>query len=194
MNQITSLSYSHFVTFLFCSILITLCYAHKIHERDLYFEVLEPSDIRYTFRCRPASNFGTKFNRAFKNIYLIPAKPLEGCSHLRNRFEAKGNILLIERGQCSFVTKVLNAEESGALGVIIMDNDPKADDYFLEMIDDMTERDVHIPAMFLQYRDGRLIVNSIEKNHLSGARINIPLNLTYNEMLKVHRAPGSHWL
>jgi len=35
-----------------------------------------------------------------------------------------------------------------------MDNDPTADDYFLEMMDDMTKRNVNIPAMFLQYRDG----------------------------------------
>ncbi len=39
-----------------------------------------------------------------------------------------------------------------------------------------------------------LILNSIEKNNLIGARINIPLNLTYNEILQVHRAPGSYWL
>jgi hypothetical protein len=39
-----------------------------------------------------------------------------------------------------------------------------------------------------------MILDSIERNHLIGARINIPLNLTYNEMLKVHRAPGSNWL
>ncbi len=38
------------------------------------------------------------------------------------------------------------------------------------------------------------ILNAIEKNHLIGARINIPLNLTYDEMLKVQRAPGSYWL
>ena len=39
-----------------------------------------------------------------------------------------------------------------------------------------------------------LILNSIEENHVIGARINIPLNLTYNEILQVHRAPGSYWL
>jgi hypothetical protein len=39
-----------------------------------------------------------------------------------------------------------------------------------------------------------MILNSIEENHLIGARINIPLNLTYNEILKAPRAPGSNWL
>jgi hypothetical protein len=55
---------------------------------------------------------------------------------------------------CSFVTKVSNAEDSGALGVLVMDNDRTADDYFIDMIDDMTKRNIQIPAMFLQYRDG----------------------------------------
>ncbi|CAF0811763.1 unnamed protein product [Rotaria sp. Silwood1] len=164
------------------------------HYKDLYFEVVEPSDINYTFRCRPAKNLGTNFNQFLKNIYLIPAKPFRACSQLQNDFELNGNIALIERGECSFVTKVIIAQESGALGVIVMDNNPTADDYFVDMIDDMTQRNILIPAMFLQYKDGHMILNSIEKNNLIGARINIPLNLTYNQMLKVHRAPGSYWL
>lgn len=56
--------------------------------------------------------------------------------------------------ECSFVTKSLNAEKSGARGVLIMDNDPTADDYLVQMLDDTTGRIVNIPAMFLQYRDG----------------------------------------
>ena len=39
-----------------------------------------------------------------------------------------------------------------------------------------------------------LILNALEKNRVIGARINIPLNLTYEAMLKAHRAPGSYWL
>jgi hypothetical protein len=48
----------------------------------------------------------------------------------------------------------MNAQQSGVLGVIVMDNDRTADDYFVDMMDDLTERNVQIPAMFLQYRDG----------------------------------------
>lgn len=55
---------------------------------------------------------------------------------------------------CSFVTKIVHAEKSGVRGVIVMDNNPAADDYLVEMLDDMTGRTVTIPAMFLQYRDG----------------------------------------
>ena len=52
------------------------------------------------------------------------------------------------------MTKIINAQESGAVGVIVMDNDRTADDRFVEMIDDYTKRNVQIPAMFLQYQDG----------------------------------------
>lgn len=55
---------------------------------------------------------------------------------------------------CSFVTKIVNAQKTGALAVIVMDNEYTRDDHFIDMIDDLTERRVQIPAMFLQYRDG----------------------------------------
>jgi hypothetical protein len=45
-----------------------------------------------------------------------------------------------------------------------MDNDHTADDHFIEMIDDMTQRNVEIPAMFLQYRDGYVLKNNILRN------------------------------
>ncbi|CAF1125764.1 unnamed protein product [Rotaria sordida] len=126
------------------------------HYQDIYFEVVEPSDINYTFRCRPSKQLSTNFNQFYENIYLIPAKPLRGCSRLQNDFELNRNIALIERGDCSFVTKIEFAQQSGALGVMIMDNDSTAHAYFVQMIDDMTKRKVLIPAMFLQYKDGHL--------------------------------------
>lgn len=67
------------------------------------------------------------------------------CSSIRVRYISS---------ECSFVTKIINAQETGALGVIVMDNDRTTDDRFVDMIDDSTQRNVQIPAMFLQYRDG----------------------------------------
>ena len=54
---------------------------------------------------------------------------------------------------CSFVTKIINVQDTGALGVIIVDNDSTNHD-FVDMIDDTTKRTVQIPAMFLLYKDG----------------------------------------
>ncbi len=46
----------------------------------------------------------------------------DGCEPLTNSPALAGNVALIDRGSCSFVTKVKNAQNAGATSVIIADN------------------------------------------------------------------------
>jgi len=46
----------------------------------------------------------------------------DGCSALTNAGEISGKIALIDRGVCTFVSKVQNARDAGAVGVIIVNN------------------------------------------------------------------------
>jgi len=48
--------------------------------------------------------------------------PTEGCSALVNGAQITGNIALVDRGSCSFVSKAQNAQDAGAIAVIIVDN------------------------------------------------------------------------
>ncbi len=48
----------------------------------------------------------------------------DGCSAITNAAAVAGNIALIDRGTCGFVVKVKNAQNAGAVGVIIADNAP----------------------------------------------------------------------
>ena len=48
----------------------------------------------------------------------------DGCSPLTNPDEIAGNIALIDRGSCAFTIKVKNAQNAGAIAVIIADNVP----------------------------------------------------------------------
>ncbi|MGQ0761240.1 MAG: PA domain-containing protein [Acidobacteriota bacterium] len=48
----------------------------------------------------------------------------DGCSPLTNSAAISGKIALIDRGTCTFITKTTNAQNAGASGVIIADNDP----------------------------------------------------------------------
>jgi len=56
--------------------------------------------------------------------------------------------------ECSFLSKAVKAEEVGAKAIIVADHDSTSDDYFIEMIDDKTMREVHIPAGFLLGKNG----------------------------------------
>lgn len=55
---------------------------------------------------------------------------------------------------CSFVTKTINAENAGAVAVLITDNDAQNDEAQIQMVQDGTEREVQIPSLFLLGKDG----------------------------------------
>ena len=46
----------------------------------------------------------------------------DGCSPFTNAGAISGNLALIDRGMCTFVTKVKNAQNAGAVAVVIVDN------------------------------------------------------------------------
>lgn len=59
------------------------------------------------------------------NLVLVidgTANPTQGCNALSNAAAVAGNIALIDRGTCSFETKVLNAQNAGAIAAIIANN------------------------------------------------------------------------
>jgi hypothetical protein len=61
---------------------------------------------------------------------VVATDPLEGtgssttdaCSPITNAFEIAGNIALVDRGACTFVVKVKNLQNAGAIAAIIADN------------------------------------------------------------------------
>ena len=62
-------------------------------------------------------------------------------------------ILLLNRGTCTFVTKVRRAQKSGAAAVIIADNDP-VEPFVPLMADDGSGADITIPSMIVSYDEG----------------------------------------
>src|SRR5262249_13232723 len=50
------------------------------------------------------------------------AATTDACSALTNGNQVGGHIALVDRGSCTFVTKAKNAQNAGAIGVIIVDN------------------------------------------------------------------------
>lgn len=59
---------------------------------------------------------------------IIDDTPVMGCVPLGNPEEVVGKIALIQRGACSFSSKVNWAQEAGAIGVVICNNRPESED------------------------------------------------------------------
>jgi hypothetical protein len=55
---------------------------------------------------------------------LPPDSPTNACTALTNAAQIAGNIALVDRGTCPFVIKVKNAQNAGAIAVVVADTMP----------------------------------------------------------------------
>jgi len=68
--------------------------------------------------------------------------------------------ILVERGGCSFTTKVRNVEDAGASLAIIIDNKDE-DVEMVNMVDDGAGAGIRIPSMLISKRDGQRMIDYI---------------------------------
>ena len=67
------------------------------------------------------ADFGARVSSGGTTSNVTYATPNDGCSALTNG-AISGRLALIDRGNCTFVTKVKNAQNAGAIGVIVANN------------------------------------------------------------------------
>lgn len=129
----------------------------------------------------------------YEQIHLVPAEPPEACGELNNGFFIQDQIALVERGGCSFLSKTRVVQEHGGRAVIISDNAVDNDSFYVEMIQDSTQRTADIPALFLLGRDGYMIRRSLEQHGLPWAIISIPVNVTSIPTFELLQPPWTFW-
>ncbi len=66
--------------------------------------------------------FGPALSTPGVTANVVQSSPIDGCSALTNGAQISGKIALIDRGSCNFTVKVKNAQNAGAVGVIIVNN------------------------------------------------------------------------
>lgn len=61
---------------------------HDIINGDIFFEIIEPEELEYTYRLKPAKDFGGTFTQDIfkqrKRNLLVFAEPREACVPLEN--------------------------------------------------------------------------------------------------------------
>jgi len=174
------------------SILVDLSQNVSVDEY-MFFEVIKPTDISYSFKVRPAKDFGNPLNFSMLSVHLVPVDPAHGCSPAVNLEDLEGNVAMIERGGCSFLSKSLQAERAGARAVIVYDNDVANDDSYIDMVQDETSRELRIPSLFLLGKDGHIILKTLSRHNLKHAVINIPVNMTGVLAHKARLPPWTLW-
>ncbi|BFG05573.1 PRADC1-like protein [Drosophila madeirensis] len=162
---------------------------------DVFFEIISPQDLEYTYRLRPAKDFGITFSEKHEGVPLVLTDPPDACQKLRNTRDLHGSIALMDRGECSFLAKTLQAEMAGAVGAIITEYNPNSPEFehYIEMIHDNTNRDASIPAGFLLGKNGVIIRSTLQRLKRVHALINIPVNLTFIPPSKINHPPWLGW-
>lgn len=98
---------------------------------------------------------------------LVYAEPFRLCSKLKNLLpDVKDKILIIERGDCTFVDKARRAQKAGAKAVIVTDNvvDSSADDQPMFAMSGDGVDDVKIPVVFIFSVEAKLLKAAHDNN------------------------------
>jgi len=97
-------------------------------------------------------------------MYLLLT--IEGCNTLGNGALINGNIAVIERGSCNFTVKVKNAQDQGAIAVLMINN---VDGNPITM--GGTDDTITIPSLMISKDNGTTILNE-----LSSQTVNVTLS------------------
>lgn len=82
--------------------------------------------------------------------------PTDACETLTNAAAINGKIAVIDRGDCTFVIKVKNAQNAGAIGVIMVNNVATA-----PVTMGGTDNTINIPSVMISKANGETIRSEI---------------------------------
>lgn len=98
----------------------------------------------------------------------------EGCGTLSNAVDVNGKIAVILRGDCNFTDKIQNAQDAGAVGVIMTNhNNPTGDANYTPYVNmaGFSAVPFTIPSVFVNYDDGQLLINALKNGDTVNATI-----------------------
>ncbi len=116
------------------------------------------------------ANFGhTPYGHSIIGNVWYSEEEKSGCSEFQMKVTDQGDpdvtpspIILVERGDCSFVKKVRNVEHAGGALAVIIDNKPGEMVDHVIMVDDGTGAGINIPSMLISTKDGKKLSKSLK--------------------------------
>jgi len=92
---------------------------HGVLSGTPRLKINSPAAIAGNYQIGTA-DFGPALSAAGLTGNVVQTSPTDGCSAIGTSLSNK--IALIDRGTCTFITKARNAQNAGAIGVVIVDN------------------------------------------------------------------------
>ncbi len=158
----------------------------------LYLKIEEGAkDVRGLFvQVLPAEfgpNITVQNDRLFASIVL--AEPLNACEPLTNGVAMRGKIALALRGSCPFQNKVNHLQNSGAVLVLVYNDDQSQSTPIMQR--SSTLQDPKISAFSISWRDGEFLKTAMESSgNLSVSLIHVYSQDIPKEYLATYSSRG----
>lgn len=123
------------------------------------FQVTAPAAVAGTYPSLEGSGPVTFASTGPISGNLVPATPLDGCAPLTNAGAISGNIALIVRGTCDFLTKYTAAQNAGARAIVVF-NDGAAADRIDPIVMGGINQSITIPGLMISYTVGRQLAQT----------------------------------
>ena len=128
-----------------------------------------PGSIAGDYLAYTTTNFGSEITSEITADFVLvddgSSTPTLGCgTGLVNGAQLSGNIAIIRRGNCPFVEKVKNAQNAGAIGAIVLNNNPGE-----PIAMGGTDATITIPAVMITKEAGDAIENALNSGTVSGS-------------------------
>jgi len=136
-------------------------------KTNIKITVNSPSSIQGEYQVTSAA-FGPKVTSIAGDLVLAndgTDNADEGCNSFTNADAISGKIAVVRRGSCTFVSKVKNAEEAGAIAVLVVNN-AVGPPISLGGEDDL----IKIPSVMISEEEGTKIIEQI------GEGVNVTLD------------------
>ena len=122
------------------------------------FSITKPSPIANNFTFQAPSSWGANLQNTYAAGELVlvddgTAGDSLGCNALINGAQISGKIAVVYRGSCEFGIKALNAQNAGAIGVIVINNATGT----MDMGAGANGASVNIPVAMISNADGAVL-------------------------------------
>jgi hypothetical protein len=191
------LSKTLFIIFLnYILIDLTLC-GIRIAQPDELSNIFLNSDIEAVYGDFGQIDLGFE---AVGSIWIMPrdltsktdlpsdyaCKPLTNIKILKDNYNfADFNIVLVEKGPCSYPQMAKEAENIGADMVIIVNDQPGSVSKFKVTNDDGRGHEVSIPVALISYNDGKAIIDYIISHPKENVYLSVEIGLNQRKTVKV---------
>ena len=135
-----------------------------------YVFINQPEDCEGALRFSPTADWGANLSTDIwtSDVAIVmddTGNPTQGCDPLVNAADLVGKIAFADRGSCNFSLKALNAQNAGAIALIIANNIPGAGTFNMGAGNFAT--DVTIPVVMINYEDGQILKEKMSEGTLN---------------------------